>query len=139
MQGFFSHLNNERATLNATHIALAEKLRTLHVTENRFVRTPSFEWETLRKGITCVRCRGWMAREYRHMCCARCTYRESLASAVVRSIVEYVTLFPEAPITTERIYEWIGGMVSIRTIQSILQLYFKKENSRKNASYRFIT
>src|SRR5699024_11549738 len=69
-----SHLNNERATLNATHFALAEKLRAFHITENRFARIPSYEWATLRKGITCVHCRSWMTREYRHM---RCTDRKS--------------------------------------------------------------
>ena len=139
LHGFFSHLNNERATLNATHFALAEKLRTLHITENRFARIPSYEWATLRKGITCVHCRSWMTREYRHMRCTQCKYRESLASAVVRSTVEYAILFPDAPITTERIHEWVGEMVSIRTILSTLQMYFQKENSRKNASYQFIT
>lgn len=122
--------------LHARHSRLAEKLCQLHIEKSPYERLPGYRYEELRKGIACVGCGGMGVRHhYRMIECGMCGYNEDLDVALLRSIKECCSLFPQMKITTKIIYDWIGHLVSKKVIQRVLQNNFLIIGHGKSANY----
>lgn len=122
--------------LHARHSRLAEKLCELHLVKSPYERLPEYRYEELRKGIVCVGCGGMGVRHHHRMIeCERCGSKEELDRALIRSIKECCSLFPQIKITTKIIHGWIGEMVSKKIIQRVLQDNYLLIGHGKSANY----
>jgi hypothetical protein len=126
-------LNIMPSRLSNLHKNLAEKLVSLHQSEapaNN--RLPPYEYEQLRKGITCKECSSFSMTVHRKkVACNDCGCEEVLALAVIRCVKEFKLLFPNRKITTNEIYEWCKVIESKKRISRILESNFKKIGVRK--------
>lgn len=94
-----------------------------------------YKFDELKKGISCNNCyclnTSLIKRKF---VCEKCGTAEDTISAVVRNTKEFMLLFPEEKVTTNAIYEWIGGKLTKRSVQRILAKHFKIVR-RGNYSY----
>lgn len=124
---FMKNMGMRPTKLNGLHKSLAERLISLHHEKSPFTQLPLYDFEQLKKLITCPKCFNLMVPMGRNKClCSKCSYVEGVDSVVLRSVGEVRLLFPEKRITTQGIYEWCGGIISERTIRRVLKAYFKE-------------
>lgn len=124
-------LSTRPKRLNQKHKALADKLLSLCLEDSPFNKIPSYNYNSLRKGIICKNCQALSATVTVTKCiCENCGIIESVDEAVLRSISTFRLLFPEEKITRTGIQEWCG-ISSRRTISRILENNFKKVNSNR--------
>ena len=130
---FIHKLDNTRSTIKPNNKKLAEKLVSMHIQDSPFKLIPSYNYEQLRKGITCVGCRSFSVEVDGYYCvCSECGSRERLHNAVVRSVKEFKLLFPERKVTTNGIHEWCDIVESKPRIKRVLQKEFIKNGDRKS-------
>ncbi|MDQ0255668.1 hypothetical protein J2S74_003050 [Evansella vedderi] len=67
--------------------------------------------------------------------CLSCGVIEKVDSAVMRSVGEYILLFPERKITTNDICEWCGMEGGKKTILRILHTHFRLVTKGRAAYY----
>jgi len=100
---------------------LADKLISLHIEDSPYKQLPSYEYEHLKKGITCEKCNSISVSVARTKCfCGECGHQEEVAAAVMRSVKEFKLLFPNQKITTNIIHEWCQVVKFKKTIRKIL-------------------
>lgn len=117
-----NELNHTPSKLNEGHKKLAQKLISLHQTENPFSRLPEYQYDALQKGMCCSKCMSLQVFINNYdLVCKNCGEHEKMESAVLRHTKEFKLLFPEQRITTRKIYEWCNVDVSTRTISRILK------------------
>jgi hypothetical protein len=105
---------------------LADKLISLHIKDSPFKQLPSFEYDQLQKGITCVNCNLLsISVEGRKCVCKECGHEEVVANAVMRNVEEFRLLFPNRKITTNVIHEWCKVVKSKKWIRRILEKNLK--------------
>ncbi|MDQ0255396.1 replicative DNA helicase [Evansella vedderi] len=66
--------------------------------------------------------------------CSKCGFVEKRDDAVMRTIEEYILLFPDREINTQNINQWCK-IVSKRTISRVLNKNFKRINHGKYSTY----
>ncbi|WP_096155591.1 MULTISPECIES: nuclease-related domain-containing protein [Bacillus] len=133
---FMQQLNNTRSTIKPNNKKLAEKLVAMHIQDSPFKSIPAYDYEQLRKGITCVGCRSFSIRIEGSTCtCNSCGRNEKFSNAVVRSVNEYKLLFPEKKITTNTIYEWCKIVDSKQRIKRALQKNLIKKGNNHGTYY----
>ena len=104
--------------LNGKHKMIADKLISLHIEESPFKQLPSYDYDQLRKGITCLKCNSFYTFiNGSNSVCNECGHEELLASAVMRSVREFKLLFPDRKVTTKGIYEWCKVVQSKKRIK----------------------
>ncbi|MCH1624034.1 nuclease-related domain-containing protein [Fredinandcohnia quinoae] len=110
---FFKKLNSIPSKITDRHWKLAEKLKALHLMNNPFTRIPEYTYESLEKGITCVACYSFYT-DIRNSSfkCSGCGFVENVELAVLRSIKEFVHLFPNRKIRLNTIHEWYDEKIS---------------------------
>jgi DNA-directed RNA polymerase subunit RPC12/RpoP len=124
---YLKEISSKSNHLNETHWKLAEKLRTHHITESQFSRLPEYNFEKLKKGITCRRCNSFSLKiDERYCVCKECGFKELVSEAVVRNVEEYAILFPDKKITVDTIYEWCKIVPAKKRISRILAKNFRK-------------
>jgi hypothetical protein len=129
-------LNELSGQLHNKHTELADKLFSLHHEEYPYKELPSYSYEDLQKGITCVKCGSFSTKaEGRKLLCVDCDYKENLAAAILRAVEEFKLLFPEKRITTSGIQEWCQSLVSIKSIRTILDHNYRKIGERRWTYY----
>ncbi|KGR79358.1 nuclease-related domain-containing protein [Ureibacillus manganicus] len=115
--------------LTNKHQALAEKLVSLHllnIKENKYSNLPSYEFDQVRKGISCEICKSFSVSVTGHnIKCTKCGYVELASSAILRNINEFMTLFRNEKLTTNVIYDWCQVIPSKRRIRKVLIDNFK--------------
>ncbi|MBS4216824.1 NERD domain-containing protein [Bacillus sp. FJAT-49711] len=132
---FFDKLNKVPSYISEHHQKLAHKLFLLQKKESRFKKIPKYDYEELRKGVTCILCHCFYKKiEGSTLICA-CGNIEEVKFAVLRCIKEYRLLFPNRKITTSNISEWCNGIKSKRTIQRILSNNFKHILNGKSSHF----
>lgn len=105
---------------------LADQLISLHQTESHFARIPHYEYNTLRKGIPCLKCQAFLNSTTKQtFICQVCGHAENVPQAVLRSVEEFKVLFPQEKITTPIIHEW-SRIVEKQRIRRILKKIFSK-------------
>lgn len=133
---YLRKLSANPSRLQRKHKLLAEKLMDQHLEESPYSQVPAYKYEQLRKGITCGGCGAFgVGVEGTKIICSKCGYWEKTETALLRSIEEFILLFPKEKITTKIIQNWCNEVVSLRSFQRILEKYFKKIGSRRGAYY----
>lgn len=124
---FMKKLDKQPSRLNEFHRHLAERLISLHQEKCPYTQLPSYDFEQLKKRITCQRCFHFMlpVANGKGFICMKCEYKEGVESAILRQVVEYKLLFPERKITTHDIFVWCGGYVAESTIRKYLKVHYK--------------
>lgn len=104
---------------------VADKLLSLHTSDSQFWQIPTYDFDHLKKGVTCAVCNSFMISVEGQSCvCMKCDHRETVTTAIFRCVKEFKLLFPEERITTSGIFEWCQGVVSRKTILRILNSNF---------------
>ncbi|MFB1050601.1 nuclease-related domain-containing protein [Paraliobacillus sp. JSM ZJ581] len=97
-----------------------------------------YNYEQLKKGIVCTSCFNFLTPiNHNILVCSHCKSVEDLESALMRSVLEFSTLFPDKKITTPFIYDWCQMNVSKKTIRRILKKQMKVNGERKHTYYTF--
>ncbi|WP_373894196.1 nuclease-related domain-containing protein [Virgibacillus sp. CBA3643] len=130
---YIKQFNSLSSKLNRNHFFLADKLISLHINDSPYKQLPSYSYDQLRKGITCLKCNSFSISLKGSKCiCEQCGYMEAISTAVMRSVKEFQLLFPEQKITTNIIHDWCRVVKSKRTISSILAHNFRVESNNNN-------
>jgi hypothetical protein len=123
---FMKKLNASPSKLNGRHHKLAELLVSLHQTEFPYTGLPKYEYNQLKKGMTCNACHSFaISVNGRRLLCEECGCEEDLESAVLRSVRELKLLFPDKKITTSDVLDWCQVHVAMARISRILKKNFK--------------
>lgn len=119
---YLKNLNKTSSKLNGTHKMLADKLISLHIKDSPFKLEPPYNYDQLKKGITCIKCTSFLiAVEGRKCVCNDCGHEEIVAIAVMRNVKEFKLLFPNRKITTNGIHDWCNLVISKKRIRKILE------------------
>lgn len=130
------NLQLKNSVIKEKHYQLAKKLVSHHIVESPFIRKPEYSFEQLRKGIYCKCCHSFnISSNPKTLVCCICGFKESIETAVLRSIDEFKVLFPNKKITTAVIHEWCKNLKSEKTIRRILSKNFKSMDTTKGNYY----
>ncbi|PLR98182.1 nuclease-related domain-containing protein [Bacillus sp. T33-2] len=134
---FMKKVNTTQSKLNGQHWKIAEKLTSLHIEESPYNRLPAYEYNQLRKGITCKVCHSFFVSVRSKKCvCDVCEHEEAVDCAVLRSVEECKLLFPGSNITTNLIHEWCKVIETKKKINRILHSHLKIEGVRQWAYFK---
>ena len=133
---YLRKLNSQPPKLKERHKILADQLISLHIEDSPFTQLPSYDYDKLQKGITCLKCNSFSISTEGNKCvCNECGYEELLPSAVMRSVKEFKLLFPDQKVTTKTIHEWCKVVESKKRIKSVLEKNFKIEGKHRWSHY----
>lgn len=123
---YLNKLDKTPGKLSGKHKVLADKLISLHIEKSPFVQLPSYTYDQNRKGITCAKCDSFSVYVDGQYCiCKDCGHKETVESAVIRSVEEVMLLFPDQKITTTIIHDWCQVVECKKRISRILGKHFK--------------
>lgn len=78
---FLKKLNHKQSKLNNRHTKLAEQLVSLHLNQSPYTRLPPYDYDQLKKEITCKSCNSFaLSVRGKGMVCINCGYRELVES-----------------------------------------------------------
>ncbi|AZV45241.1 nuclease-related domain-containing protein [Peribacillus asahii] len=124
---YLNKLNKISLKLNEKHKMLADKLVELHIEDSPFQQLPPYDYDQLRKGMTCVKCDSFAIYVQGHKCiCKGCGHKELAETTIMQSVEELKLLFPKQKITTNLIYDWCKVVKSKKRIRRILEKNYKK-------------
>ncbi|MGC4379477.1 NERD domain-containing protein, partial [Fictibacillus sp. Mic-4] len=134
---YFRKLNNLQSKLSRKHKDLANQLFSLHCEEAPYRQLPSYDFDRLRKGITCAKCDSFSINvEGKNVNCQECGHEEGIAAAIMRNVEEFKFLFPDRKITTNSIYEWCKIIESKKKIKRVLDKNLKTVGARRWYHYQ---
>ncbi|WP_409306100.1 NERD domain-containing protein [Peribacillus sp. SCS-155] len=123
---YLKNLNSSPSHLNGKHKLLADKLISLHIKDSPYKLLPSYDYELLRKGLTCEKCASFsVIDKEKFYICSHCGHEEGAENALMRSVKEFQLLFPDWSISTNIIHEWCNAAKSKKSIRRILRKNFK--------------
>jgi hypothetical protein len=118
---FMSKLDQKPSLLNQSHKTLADKLISLHQPVPPYTQLPAYEYETIKKGMTCCKCHSFSVSVHgKKVVCHTCGCEEMVTSSVLRMVGEFTLLFPDRKITTNVIHDWCSVVTSKKTISRAL-------------------
>ncbi|WP_084309336.1 nuclease-related domain-containing protein [Alkalihalobacterium bogoriense] len=133
---FIKKLNMVPSKLNKKHKILADQLISLHIQDFSFSSLPSYEYDQLRKGIPCPKCKSFATTSVgRLSVCNACRFEETFEAAVMRNVHEFKLLFPTKKITTNIIHDWCNLVNSKKRINRILEKNLKIVGTHQWAYY----
>ncbi|CAH2714528.1 hypothetical protein BACCIP111895_01700 [Neobacillus rhizosphaerae] len=133
---YLKKINTTPSKLNGKHEKLADKLISLHIEESPYPKLLTYNYDQLRKGITCEVCHSFSIFVRGKNCvCGECGHEEEVESAVLRSVEEFKLLFPDWKITTHVIHDWCRVVESKKRISRILRRNFKIIGDRRWVFY----
>jgi len=116
---------SKSSKLNRTHQQLAEQPVSLHLTKPPISHIPEYKYDQPKKGIICGSCCSYVSKIIENKVVYHvCGYRESADSTILRSVEEFVLLFPDRKIMTNDIFEWCQIIKSKKTIRRVLKKNF---------------
>ncbi|MGV2941337.1 nuclease-related domain-containing protein [Mesobacillus sp. LC4] len=131
------NLNNQSGTISTNHYKLATKLVSLHQIESSFNKLPTFHYDELKKGITCLECESFeVEATHKYLECDVCGSKELIESAVMRTVKEFRLISPDTAITTSAIQEFCVVIKDGKRIRRILAKHLRIDGSRKWTKYR---
>lgn len=117
---------------------MASLLKSEHVVSSSFESKPIYDYTSLKKGVTCGRCNGFMVVcRLNNMRCTKCGFIENFKKAIMRSIRDFHTLFPDEKIKVKTIMEWTNNCVSKHRIRTVLSDHCFLVSKGKNSYYLF--
>jgi len=133
---FYTNLNKRPSKLNDRHKILANKLLAEDKRESSYSQLPTYQYDQVQKGCTCANCRSLSTvLDKQRVICGDCGHSEKFKTAVLRTIAEFTHLFPERRITTLEVFEWCGGVGSVKGIRRVLKNNFKPQGHGKYTYY----
>ncbi|WP_080846229.1 nuclease-related domain-containing protein [Cytobacillus gottheilii] len=137
MNRFIAKLKSQPAQVSTRQEKLAAKLVERHIEESPYRKLPEYDYGKLGKGVVCLGC-GSLETEINHrnqVKCLKCGKTEAHDEAILRSIDEYLLLFPNELVTTSTILDWCS-IFSIKAIRRVLNKYFTVVRSGKPTTYK---
>ena len=136
LDALMENLNAQPSKLTSQHKKIAEKLVSLHQMDSSFIQVPAYNFDQVKKGITCKECSSFsMFIQGKKIVCGDCGYEEVVESAVLRMVDEIKLLFPDRKITTNLVHEWCVVVESKKRISRILERNFKRGGVRNWTFY----
>ncbi|WP_040206711.1 nuclease-related domain-containing protein [Neobacillus jeddahensis] len=133
---FLKKLNERPSKSNKRQFNLAEQLISLHTIESPYPYLPAYDYDQLEKGPLCSKCFSiFTEMKGLKLVCGHCGCQEEVESAVVRSVDEFMLLFPDRKITTKGIHEWCHIVKSEKTIRRVLKKNYKRIGSSISSNY----
>ena len=131
---FLKKISSRPSTLSTRHKSLAEQLVSLHQRDFPYDRLPSYDFDSLRKGMNCRLCHSFMVRVHgRYLVCEVCGHKEEIDNAILRAVDEMMLLLPAMKISTNRVRDWCQVVDSTKTIRRVMKQHYptvgKKEFS----------
>jgi hypothetical protein len=122
---FFNDLNNTPSKLTDGHKKLAQKLISLHQSQNPFATLPKYNYEQQKKGLFCKICMSFdVSISNNDFVCRSCGCHEKIEEAIYRHTKEFMLLFPDRKITTQSMFEWCNVDLNKRTFSRALKKHF---------------
>jgi hypothetical protein len=132
----FEKLNKIPSKINAKHRMLADKLVSLHLEDSSYNQLPSYNYQKMQKGLSCVKCDSFTIFVEGMKCfCKECGEEELVTASILRSVRELQLLFPNQKITTNIVYDWCKVITSKKRISRILEKNLKLINVRRWSYY----
>nr|WP_309507439.1 nuclease-related domain-containing protein [Sediminibacillus dalangtanensis] len=123
---YMKQLNSITSKLTDKHKKLADQLTDISKTDSPYTQITFYDYDRLRKGITCFRCHSFSVYVVKRECvCNDCGFMESLQTAVLRTVKEFEVLFPDVKITTNIIHDWCQIVTSKQRIRRLLASNYK--------------
>lgn len=136
LNSFLKTIGKKPSRLNERHRKLAELLVREHMRESSFSQLPPYNYDRVRKGVTCSICDSFnLKSSKKKLFCMDCGNEEDIESAVVRNIGELKFLFPDRRITRSNVYDWCRLEEHKRKIRRILIKNYKLIGRGKYAYY----
>lgn len=133
---FMKQLHGIPSKTNDQHMRLAQKLLSDHKDESPYTHLPEYSYEQVKKGIVCASCHSLSTSLIgSRVICNGCGKEEKVDNAILRSIKEFMLLFPDRKITTNTIQEWCRVIKSRNTIRRILGKHFTIKGHGNYAYY----
>lgn len=133
---YLNDLNKFPSKLNDGHRKLAQNLLSLHQTKNPFTSVPEYQYDKLLKGMYCEACKSMLLSvKNNNFVCGKCGGHEKIERAILRSVSEFMVLFPERKITTQSIYEWCSADLSKKTFCRVLKKNYKALGTTRDTYY----
>lgn len=118
---------NEKKWMSNQNFKVANYLVSQHQDNYPSNNLPEYSFKELRKGLFCPKCFSFKATNTRqNRICASCGYKEKIADAIYRGVLEFKLLFPEMKITVQNIEVWCGNTYANSRIQVLLTKKFNK-------------
>ncbi|OJF94317.1 nuclease-related domain-containing protein [Alkalibacterium sp. 20] len=116
-------LKNRNTKLSKAQVNIVNKLKSEQISNERYKETShEFRYEDFRKGIICSDCQSFNVHlSQRQASCQECGGIYSIDKVILNHIKEIDRLFPDVPITTLLINDWVDDRVSVRRIRSYLK------------------
>lgn len=100
---------------------IIKKFKAHHLSTSSYEKLPLYDFSSLKKGVTCEACGGFMdIGENNNMKCLKCGQISPLEDSIMRNIYDFHTLFPTEKITVSLAAEWTGNLISNYRIRKIL-------------------
>ncbi|MEH7224144.1 nuclease-related domain-containing protein [Bacillus sp. JJ1566] len=138
LERFIKQLNTQSSNLIGKHHTLANKLLASHIKYSPYTLLPEYSFDGLEKGVMCARCECIDMSDTGRtttIICKNCGFVEDKEVAILRSIEEFILLFPDMKVTSGTIFEWCKIIRSKALILRILQKYYQPCSSKKGTYY----
>ncbi|WP_188207594.1 nuclease-related domain-containing protein [Alkalibacillus aidingensis] len=133
---YLKKFNSTPTKLNDSHRRLADTLLNLQNPEPSIEHIPTYDYNQLRKGLTCLNCNSFSIVNENNICkCEACGNCEKLEMAVKRNIDIFRLLFPQRKITTQAIHDWCQIVTSKKSIWKILNRNYQKKGENRWTYY----
>lgn len=137
LKRFIYKLKNIPSERHKRHHQFVQSLKNRHVKTSAFESNILYDYQDLKKGITCEKCHGIMEmyNNGQLMHCATCKNIDYANQSILKSINDFRTLFPEQKLTVKQISSWLGSDISDFRIRTVPSNNFKTEGKGKNTHY----
>jgi hypothetical protein len=134
---YLNLLNAKKYHIKDRHIKMAEKLLSLHVLDNPYNRLPIYQYENLEKGTLCSSCgsHNTQITERFYIVCKKCGKKERMEGALIRSIEDFILLFPNEKLTTKKLLDWCQINNSKKMVRRILLKNFENVGWGKSSFF----
>ncbi|MFC4322337.1 nuclease-related domain-containing protein [Litchfieldia salsa] len=134
---FLKKLQIQPSNLKDYHQSLADKIISLHISKSSYSLFPTYEYQQLKKGITCNVCYSISTSILgKQALCTNCGNKEKVDSAIIRSTQEFKLLFPDQKVTSSKIHEWCKIIESQKKINRTLNKHLTKIGDCKWTRYK---
>lgn len=125
LRRFVGELNQKPCRIGERHEKIFDRLNSLRLETSAYEKKIIYEYEDLKKCVTCVKCDGEMSRrnagDRMFIYCNMCGVQEKLYDAILRNVAELEYLFPDKKLTLTLVLEWVGGCISRQFLRNILE------------------
>lgn len=138
LKRFINKRQNTACRIQKQHHNLASLLKSSHQTSSPYESLPQYDYTALKKGVTCGKCDGFMlVNSQNNMSCAKCGFIEDFREAIMRSVLDFHSLFPDEKIQVRTIADWTNNSVSKHRIRTTLSRYCVAVARGKSSYYVF--